>query len=45
MDGVKVILGEINKARIINKTQTAHKICAICLERKQVLPKASAKQV
>jgi hypothetical protein len=45
LDGEKAILGGINKARITDKTQTAHKICATYLQRKQVLPKASAKRV
>jgi len=45
LDGVKVISGEINKVRINDKTQTAQKICATYLQRKQVLPKASAEPV
>jgi len=30
LEGIKVILDEINKSRITDKTQTAHKICDTC---------------
>ena len=34
LDRVKVIFGEINKAKITNIIQPAHKICAACYHRK-----------